>query len=131
MEFSRWITSGDSPFSKRLRSSLRDAALAAARLFRLMLLDGFIGSDERGRRAANRRYDTGMGMFCQPPRNGSSDDRWRHGATRLVGSKVAFSWECDHSPNFHARNIVTDTGWKITMDRGLDFRLSKRPRKHA
>ncbi len=39
----------------------------------------------------------------------------------FTGSKVAFSWEYDHSPNFHARNIVTDTGWKITIDRGLDF----------
>ncbi len=39
----------------------------------------------------------------------------------FTGSKVDFSWEFDHSSNFHARNIVTDTGWKITMDRGLDF----------
>ncbi len=39
----------------------------------------------------------------------------------FTGSKVEFSWEYDHSPNFHARNIVTDTGWKITIDRGLDF----------
>jgi ATP-dependent Lon protease len=42
-------------------------------------------------------------------------------ATTFTGSKVAFSWEYDHSPNFHARHILTDTGWKITMDRGLDF----------
>jgi predicted nucleic acid-binding protein len=27
----------------------------------------------------------------------------------------------DHGTNFHARNITTDTGWKITMDRGLDI----------
>lgn len=39
----------------------------------------------------------------------------------LAGSRVAFSWELDHNPNFHARSIVTDTGWKITIDRGLDF----------
>lgn len=39
----------------------------------------------------------------------------------FTGSRVAFSWEFDHSPNFHARNIVTDTGWKITLDRGLDI----------
>lgn len=39
----------------------------------------------------------------------------------FTGSKVAFSWEFDHSSNFHARNISTDTGWKITMDRGLDI----------
>jgi len=39
----------------------------------------------------------------------------------FTGSKVSFTWEFDHNPNFHARNIVTDTGWKITMDRGLDI----------
>ena len=39
----------------------------------------------------------------------------------FTGSRVAFTWEFDHSPNFHARNITTDTGWKITMDRGLDI----------
>ena len=39
----------------------------------------------------------------------------------FTGSRVAFTWELDHSSNFHARNITTDTGWKITMDRGLDI----------
>jgi ATP-dependent Lon protease len=39
----------------------------------------------------------------------------------FTGSKVSFSWEYDHGGNFHARNITTDTGWKITLDRGLDF----------
>jgi ATP-dependent Lon protease len=39
----------------------------------------------------------------------------------FTGSRVAFSWEHDHNPNFHARSIVTDTGWKITIDRGLDI----------
>ncbi len=39
----------------------------------------------------------------------------------FTGSCVAFSWEYDRNPNFHARSIVTDTGWKITIDRGLDI----------
>ncbi len=39
----------------------------------------------------------------------------------FIGSRVAFAWEFDHSPNFHARSITTDTGWKITIDRGLDI----------
>ena len=39
----------------------------------------------------------------------------------FTGSRIAFTWELDHSPNFHARSITTDTGWKITMDRGLDI----------
>jgi ATP-dependent Lon protease len=39
----------------------------------------------------------------------------------FTGSKVAFTWDFDHSSNFHARSITTDSGWKITMDRGLDI----------
>ncbi|MEO8849367.1 MAG: BREX system Lon protease-like protein BrxL [Casimicrobiaceae bacterium] len=39
----------------------------------------------------------------------------------FTGSRVAFSWELDHNPNFHARSINTDHGWKITIDRGLDI----------
>jgi ATP-dependent Lon protease len=39
----------------------------------------------------------------------------------FTGSRVSFSWELDHNPNFHARSIITDTGWKITIDRGLDI----------
>lgn len=39
----------------------------------------------------------------------------------FTGSRVAFSWDLDHSPHFHARSITTDTGWKITIDRGLDL----------
>ena len=39
----------------------------------------------------------------------------------FAGSKIAFTWDIDSSPNFHARSIVTDTGWKISIDRGLDL----------
>jgi len=39
----------------------------------------------------------------------------------FAGSRVAFSWDLDHNPNFHARSITTDHGWKITIDRGLDI----------
>jgi len=42
-------------------------------------------------------------------------------ADSFTGSRVAFTWEFDHSPNFHARNITTDNGWKITIDRGMDI----------
>jgi ATP-dependent Lon protease len=42
-------------------------------------------------------------------------------AASFTGSRVAFTWEYDHNPNFHARSITTDTGWKITIDRGLDI----------
>ncbi len=34
---------------------------------------------------------------------------------------MVFTWKFDHNPNFHTRSIITDTGWKITIDRGLDI----------
>jgi ATP-dependent Lon protease len=37
------------------------------------------------------------------------------------GSKVTFSFDYDNRPAFHARSIQTETGWKISIDRGLDL----------
>jgi len=34
---------------------------------------------------------------------------------------VVFTWEFDPNNTIHARHIVTDTGWKISLDRGLDI----------
>ena len=34
---------------------------------------------------------------------------------------VVFTWEFDQSQTIHARHIITDTGWKIDLDRGLDI----------
>lgn len=34
---------------------------------------------------------------------------------------VTFSWEFDTTGTIHARHIVTDHGWKISLDRGLDI----------
>lgn len=55
-----------------------------------------------------------------------------------VGIKFAYAF--DNSGSQHARHIVTDTGWKISLDRGLDifqqydmnnaFQLSNRLQKH-
>jgi len=38
-----------------------------------------------------------------------------------VGSGVEFTWAFDGTGTAHARDIVTDTGWKIVLDRGLDI----------
>lgn len=38
-----------------------------------------------------------------------------------LGSGVNFTWEFDSTGTIHARHIVTDTGWKISLDRGLDI----------
>jgi ATP-dependent Lon protease len=34
---------------------------------------------------------------------------------------ITFTWEFDESRTIHARHIVTDHGWKILLDRGLDI----------
>lgn len=39
----------------------------------------------------------------------------------LDSSGIIFEYEFDQSMGFHARSIVTDTGWKISIDRGLDI----------
>jgi ATP-dependent Lon protease len=49
------------------------------------------------------------------------DEALRKMEESFTGSKISFSYEYDNSASFHARNITTDTGWKITLDRGLDI----------
>ena len=39
----------------------------------------------------------------------------------FASTSTPFTWELDASPNFHARSITTNHGWKITLDRGLDL----------
>ena len=34
---------------------------------------------------------------------------------------IRFSWEFDVTNTIHARHVVVDTGWKISLDRGLDI----------
>ena len=38
-----------------------------------------------------------------------------------AGTGVDFTWAFDGTGTAHARHIVTDTGWKISLDRGLDI----------
>lgn len=37
-----------------------------------------------------------------------------------AGVGIRFTWEFDQTGTIHARHIVTDHGWKILLDRGLD-----------
>jgi ATP-dependent Lon protease len=37
------------------------------------------------------------------------------------GVGIQFTWEFDVTSTIHARHIVTDHGWKISLDRGLDI----------
>ena len=34
---------------------------------------------------------------------------------------VQFTWEFDETQTLHARHIVTDHGWKVLLDRGIDI----------
>jgi ATP-dependent Lon protease len=34
---------------------------------------------------------------------------------------VSFDWKFEDAKSIHARHIITDTGWKISLDRGLDI----------
>ena len=38
-----------------------------------------------------------------------------------MSAGIQFSWEYDGTGTIHARHIVTDHGWKISLDRGLDI----------
>ena len=38
-----------------------------------------------------------------------------------AGTSVTFTWAFDDTGAAHARHIVTNTGWKISLDRGLDI----------
>jgi ATP-dependent Lon protease len=39
----------------------------------------------------------------------------------VAASGIDFTWSYDDTNSIHARHIVTDTGWKISLDRGLDI----------
>jgi ATP-dependent Lon protease len=41
--------------------------------------------------------------------------------TSCAAIGIPFTWEYDYSNSIHARHIVTDHGWKILLDRGLDI----------
>lgn len=49
------------------------------------------------------------------------DEALRKMEESFIGSKISFSFEYNNTDFFHARSISTDTGWKITIDRGLDI----------
>lgn len=50
-----------------------------------------------------------------------SEDQLNQLQDSLDGSGILFEYEFDQSSSFHARSIETDTGWKISIDRGLDI----------
>lgn len=49
-------------------------------------------------------------------------------AEACTGTGVDFTWAFDGTGAIHARDIATDTGWKMVLDRGLDI-FQPTPRK--
>jgi ATP-dependent Lon protease len=49
------------------------------------------------------------------------DENLRKIQDSCAGSRVSVEYDYDNNDNFHARSISTDTGWKISLDRGLDI----------
>ncbi|MCJ2180128.1 TIGR02688 family protein [Novosphingobium sp. PC22D] len=49
-------------------------------------------------------------------------------ADACTGTGIEFTWAFDGSGTLHARDITTDTGWKMVLDRGLDI-FQPTPRK--
>jgi ATP-dependent Lon protease len=39
----------------------------------------------------------------------------------IAPTGIRFTWEFGDKQALHARHIVADTGWKISLDRGLDI----------
>lgn len=58
-----------------------------------------------------------------PERCVEQDQGLRKIQESCVGSRVNVEYEYDANDVIHARSITTDTGWKISLDRGLDIFL--------
>jgi ATP-dependent Lon protease len=48
-------------------------------------------------------------------------ENFEHMRDVVQNAGVIFTWEFESNNTIHARHIVTDTGWKISLDRGLDI----------
>lgn len=58
-----------------------------------------------------------------PDRCIEQDDSLRKIQESCVGTRVSVEYDYDTTDTLHARSITTDTGWKISLDRGLDIFL--------
>lgn len=56
-----------------------------------------------------------------PDRCVEQDEALRKIQDSCMGSRVSVEYRYETSDSLHARSITTDTGWKISLDRGLDI----------
>jgi ATP-dependent Lon protease len=75
--------------------------------------------------AANKASDEAVSLhLVTGPDELNPEKQESHFAAIKIAAATAdiqFSWEYDHTSTIHARHIITDTGWKIGLDRGLDI----------
>jgi ATP-dependent Lon protease len=53
--------------------------------------------------------------------NTSQDENFQKIKSSIEPEGIIFTWEFDTTNTIHARHIVSDNGWKISLDRGLDI----------
>jgi ATP-dependent Lon protease len=58
-----------------------------------------------------------------PDRCVEQDENIRKIQESCAGTRVSVEFSYDQTDTLHARSITTDTGWKISLDRGLDIFL--------
>jgi len=58
---------------------------------------------------------------AEPETQEKQSDMLNEVVKSFEGSRIVFSWELDQSSGFHARSVITNSGWKISIDRGLDL----------
>jgi ATP-dependent Lon protease len=58
-----------------------------------------------------------------PDRCVEQDESLRKIQESCTGSRVSIEYDYDAKDTIHARSVTTDTGWKISLDRGLDIFL--------
>jgi ATP-dependent Lon protease len=53
--------------------------------------------------------------------DGKQDEFLKQIQTSVANAGVNLTWEYDETNTIHARHIVIDEQWKISLDRGLDI----------
>jgi ATP-dependent Lon protease len=53
--------------------------------------------------------------------NTSQDENFQKIKSSIEPEGIIFTWKFDTTNTIHARHIVSDNGWKISLDRGLDI----------
>lgn len=53
--------------------------------------------------------------------DGKQDEFLEQIQESVANAGIKLTWEYDETNTIHARHIVMDNGWKISLDRGLDI----------